>query len=101
MKTYTKIRPLGARPGLGTFESFWSGKYKSLEEAIGANDLVVVDFVKDAEGTIYFELYHTKDPNAKRHYELEVQNFLPVFGVDTFDDDAAQRMAHKMIDIFA
>ena len=102
MSKYTKISPLGPRKGSGTFDCWFDpDKYKTLEEAEQANDYVVVDFVKDEHGIIFFELYHTKDPGAKRHYELEIQHFLPFMGIDAFDDDAAERLAHKLLKFFA
>lgn len=98
---YTKISPLGPRPGIGTFDCWWNtDRYKSVVEAVAANDLVVVDFVQDEKGIIYFELHHTKDPEAKRHYELEIQNFIPALGIDAFDDHAAERLAQKMLGFF-
>lgn len=71
-----------------------------MEEAMAANDIAVVDFVQDEKGVIYFEIYHTKDLAAKRHYQLEVQHFDPQLGVDAFDDDAAERLAHKILGFF-
>ncbi len=97
---YTKISPLGPRRGPGTFDGVWNAdRYKRMEDAIAANDLVVIDFVKDEKGIIYFELYHTKDPDAKRHYELEIQYF-DKRGVDVCDDDAALRLANKILKFF-
>jgi hypothetical protein len=71
-----------------------------MEEAMKANDIAVVDFVQDENGIIYFEIYHTKDPAAKRHCRLEIQNFIPAIGIDAFDDAAAERLAHKILEFF-
>lgn len=98
---YIKISPLGPRKGPGTFDCWYdTEKYLSVEEAAVANDLVIVDFVKDENDIIYFELHHTKAPRSRRHYQLEIQNFIPAFGIDAFDDDAAERLAYKMLSFF-
>lgn len=82
---FTKIYPLGPKPGFGTYETFYdSSKYQSLKQAKEYYDVVVVDFVKDEWGVIYFEVYSTMTPDIKKYHKLIVQQF--PFGVDYNDD---------------
>jgi hypothetical protein len=93
---YTIIAPLGKRIGRGTFDTlFDSEKYSSMEQADQAGDLVVINFVQDSEGIIYFEGYHTKHPDNKRYIRLQIQHF--PFGIDIFDDAAAIGMAEDFL----
>lgn len=96
---YTKISPLGPRRGPGTFDGVFGPKYKTMEEAVAANDIVIIDFVKDENGIIYFQFYHMKDIAAKRYWQLQVQNFWAGV-VDVFDDEAAMLLANKMLEFF-
>ena len=98
-KPYEKIRPLPKRDGDGTYDQFWDmDKYDSLEKARKANDTVIIDFVKDEKGIIYFEFYHTKKPEEKTYYRLEWQHF--PFGVDTRDDNNATKLACEILSIW-
>lgn len=82
---YTVIAPLGERVGRGTFDTIYDNhKYKSVAKAIHNNDYVVVDFVQDGQGTIYFEAWYVKTPEAKAYQRLEIQHF--PFGIDMIDD---------------
>ena len=93
-----KCSPLGKREGAGTFDQIWDlDKYKSLEEAVKANDSVIIDFVKDDEGFKHFELYHTKKPEDKTHYRLQIQHF--PFGIDIMDDRNAIKLANHILNI--
>lgn len=96
---YTKISPLWPRRGPGTFDGVYGLKYKTMEEAVEANDIVVIDFVKDENDIIYFQFYHTKDIKAKRYWQLQVQDFY-MGVVDAFDDEAAMILARKMLGFF-
>jgi hypothetical protein len=93
---YTKIAPLGERPGPGSYDGFWNmEKYKSMEEAMSAGDFVTIDFVQDERQIIYFEFFHSKRPKIRLHYQLGWQRF-PA-GVDTRDDAAAIEIARTML----
>lgn len=91
---YTKIAPLGNRIGPGTYDCFWKPAYRSMEEALAANDFIVVDFVTDENGIIYFEFYHINTPQIKKYHRLMFQHF--PFGVDTRDDWMAGEIAQSM-----
>lgn len=93
---YTKISPLGPREGKGTFDTFYDTKKypKGQSQAEEANDAVIVDFVKDDDGIVYFEFYNTKAPEIKKYHQLEIQHF--PFGVDVFDDTSAINIATSM-----
>lgn len=92
---YTKIAPLGKRNSVGTFDDFYNdGKYNSMQEAWTAIDFVVVDFVQDEQGVIYFELYNKKAPEVKKYHRLRVQHF--PMGIDVFDDRAAEDIAKTL-----
>lgn len=92
-KEYTVISPLGKRSGYGTFETFFdTGRFRSIEEA--KDDCVVVDFVKNSSGRIFFHAYRKDDKSRFSLYELERQNF-PA-GVDVADDNAACAMAENL-----
>ena len=85
---YKKVSPLGPREGQGTYETFYSNeKYSTLQEAIKANDIAIVDFVRDENNTTYFEIYHSKHPDHKKYHRLNYQHF-PA-GVDMLDDSLA------------
>lgn len=91
-----KISPLGKRNGAGTFDEFWdTKKYETLEEAVKANDSVIIDFVQDSNDIIFLEFYHRKHPSKVRHYRLMFQ-FFPL-GLDTRDDNTAEEIARKML----
>lgn len=93
---YTKISPLGARNGLGTFEMFFdTSKYISPDAAQEANDVAIVDFVLNDDDVIYFEAYHIKSPEDKKHVRLQIQHF--PCGVDVMDDQAACDLANEFI----
>lgn len=94
MKKFEKISPLGERKGPGTFDGFWDNtKYDTMQEALEANDMVVVDFIKDENGIIYFEFYHIAEPNKKEIQMLQIQHF-PA-GVDIMDDQMACAKAQE------
>lgn len=93
---YTVFAPLGDRPGKGTYDTFWDNKYKDLAEGLAANDVVVIDFVKDVKGVIYFRFYNTRRSDEKEYYRLGWQNFIPALGVDTRDDWKAIEIGCKM-----
>lgn len=94
------IAPLGPRTGLGTFDTFWDpDKYKTVEDAITAQECVVVNFVEGEGQVIYFELYHIKYPNERRHHKLIIQWFRPELGVDQRDDWAAEEIANGILGI--
>ena len=98
--TYTKISPLGPRIGIGTFDTInVKEKYPDMNDAIAAKECVVVDFVKDEEGVIYFCAYHAKHVEDKLYRKLSIQYF-PV-GIDLFDDEAAMEMAIKLLEKYA
>ncbi|MCK9209258.1 MAG: hypothetical protein M0P61_00340 [Ignavibacteriaceae bacterium] len=83
--SYTKISLFGERKGVGTFETFFNtGKYKSIDEAIKINDYVIVDFVKDDKGIIYFEIKHSQRQNESIYHRLNIQR--PICGIDVSDD---------------
>ena len=93
---YTIIAPLGIMNGIGTFDTFHNQrKYSSCEEALKANDVIVIDFVKDENDIIYFQIYHTKSSHAKTYLQLEVQHF--PFGVDIIDDN---RVCQTVFELF-
>lgn len=99
MKKYEKIRPLGIRAGLGTYETiFRQSKYASPEQAIEANDAVIIDFVKDEKGLIHFSIYHIQTPHMCVYRMLAIQKFHS--GVDCFDDMAACSLAEVVFDNF-
>lgn len=82
---YTKISPLGQRKGIGTYDTFYDlSLYKSIQEAIDKNDVIIVDFVKDSDNIIYFEIYKSSDTENKQYHCLNFQHF--PCGVDTLDD---------------
>lgn len=92
---YTKISPLGPRTGTGTFDCFFdTQKYKAIDEAIAAGDYVQIDFVKDDNGTKFFEAFHMKNPTQKVRKQLEIQHF--PFGIDVRDDNNACQMAEVL-----
>jgi hypothetical protein len=94
---YTKISPLGWREGPGTFDSIYDNqKYKTIEEAIAANDIVVIHFVLDENDLINFEVFHSAHPEDKEYQCLQIQHF-PA-GIDIFDDYVALGMAEKLIE---
>ncbi len=91
-----KISPLGKRKGLGTFDTFFdTDKYEKVAQAHEANDVAVVDFVQDDDGVKYFEIYHTKNPDEKTTYRLQIQHF--PFGIDHFDDEWAAHYAQEFL----
>lgn len=83
---YKKIFPLGVRPGLGSYDTFWPEKeIKTLEDALAnSKQVIIIDFVKDEAGVIYFEAYDKNNPDEKKRMRLGWQHF--PFGVDTRDD---------------
>jgi len=88
---------LGPRVGPGTFDIFFdTEKYKTQEEAIAANDCVIIDFVRK-DGDIYFEAYHTKEPGVLLYERLEIQHFIAHIGIDTRDDQRACRLAQELL----
>lgn len=88
------VSPLGPRQGAGSFETFFDAeRFATIDLAISAQKAVVVDFIKDANGIIWFEAWHIKDPSTKKRRRLEVQHF--PFGVDVFDDEAAVNLAQE------
>lgn len=92
---YTKIFPLGKRPSKGSFDDFYdTKKFDSLKKSYDANDFVMVDFVKDEKGVIYFEFHHVKNPDEKKYHQLNYQHF-PA-GVDVMDDTIACEIAVSM-----
>lgn len=96
---YTIVSPLGPRLGPSTFDTiFNTDKYSTHEEAFLAHDFVKIDFVKDADGIIYFELSHSKRPDVKVHQRLLIQHF--PFGIDMRDDHSAIAIAVKMMEEF-
>lgn len=93
---YKKVDLFGKRNGRGTFDTFYDNeKYKTLEEADNADDVVVIDFVRDESGRLSFEAYKTTDPENKLHQMLQIQR--PVAGIDVMDDRAACLMAEKLL----
>ena len=93
---YTKISPLGNRTGPGTYDAIWNNKeYNSLEEAEEKGKLVVLDFVKDENNTVYFEIYNSDNPEEKKYHRLNYQHF--PFGVDALDDGLAIEIAETLI----
>lgn len=94
--SYTKIALLGERKGIGTFETFFNTKkYTSVDDAIKANDCVVVDFVKDDTGIIYFEIKHSQKPDECKYHRLDIQR--PIFGIDALDDAACCRIVDTLL----
>ena len=93
-----KLEPLdilGNRNGKGTFDTFYNTeKYKSVEDAINANDAVIADFVKE-DGIVYFQLYHLKEPNGVIHERLQIQHF-PA-GIDMMDDSRACEIGYGLL----
>lgn len=95
--TYTTISPLGKRNGIGTFDDIYdTTKYSSHPEAMAANDLVIIDFVQDTYGKMYFQCYYSKEPAIVKILPLQIQNFIPALGVDGWDDQAAMNLAQTM-----
>lgn len=95
---YEKIYPLGERKGIGSYETFFNqGKFKSIKEAIEANEYCVVDFVKDEQGIIYFEIYTGALPDVKTYHRLNIQHF--PCGVDVMDDNDALRISFGILDM--
>jgi len=93
--TYEIISPLGPRNGDGTFDTFFDlEKYKNQDEAKSSNDLVVINFVKNEGGLIFFEGYHSKVPDRKLYRQLNYQHF--PFGIDISDDNLAQELADNL-----
>ncbi len=93
--SYTKISPLGQRNGTGTFDTiFDSKKYTSMQDAFSANDYVVMDFVKDENNIILFEIYHVHNPDEKKYYRLQIQDF--PFGIDMIDDRLGVEIATSL-----
>lgn len=91
-----KIYPLGKRSGIGSFDTFWDiEKYKTLQEAISKNDVIIVDFVKDDDDIIYFEFYWSYNPEEKIYQILTIQHF--PLGVDIRDDRLACIQIQKML----
>lgn len=89
-KDYTIISPLGDRVGFGTFETFWPvDKYADVQDAYNNKDCVVVNFVQDSGGKIWFHFQDLSEPGHQVYYSLLVQNFSSHFGIDTRDDNAA------------
>lgn len=92
---YTRISPLGPRTGPGSFDCYFDmRKYASMQQAMSANDFVVVDFVKDEHKVVYFEFHHVQTPEERHQLRLQVQHF--PFGIDMFDDQAAGSKATSM-----
>lgn len=89
--TYKKIYPLGKNKSVGSFDDFFSKDYENIEQAWEKNDFVVVDFVEDENEIRYFEFYHIRTPETKKHHRLEIQHF--PFGIDVFDDKSACEIA--------
>jgi len=93
---FTIIAPLGDRVGFGTFETFWdTKKYDHVEVAYVNCDCVVVDFVKDKGGKIWFHFTDLAEPEHEVFYSLLVQKFNPDLGIDTRDDNAAVNIYNK------
>lgn len=93
---YTKISPLGPRVGPGTYDGLWdTEKYGSMEEAISANDIVVVDFAEDETGVKYFMLTYSNMPGRVILYRFRWQN-IPG-GVDDRDDEVVIGIARAML----
>lgn len=91
------IAPLGFRKGPGTFDAFFNeGRYKSCDEAEAAGDYVCVNFVRDENGVVFFEHFHTHDPETKLYTRLQIQHF--PFGIDVLDDQVAQHVAQDLFD---
>lgn len=91
MKT---ISPFGKKEGTGTFDClFDSEKYKSMDEAVSANDYVEGNYVDD-DGTLKIEAHHIREPYEKKYYTLNWQN--PLFGIDALDDNLACEMMAGM-----
>lgn len=87
---YKVIAPLGDRVGFGTFETFWATeKYPTVEDAFNNKDCVVVNFVQDNEGKIWFHFTDLAEPEHQLFYRLIIQHFDPKLGIDTRDDNAA------------
>lgn len=91
---YRIIAPLGSRPGLGTFDTIFPNGITK-EQAIDTHRAVIIDFVADPEGIIYFQAYHMLRPEDKRYHRLMIQHF--PFGVDIYDDSSAMRMAEDLL----
>jgi len=90
-----KIYPLGCR-GVGSYATYFdSTKYSSLKKAMSAHDFVVVDFMRDEEGTKYFKAYHSRRPADSIYRVLNVQHF--PFGIDYKDDELAQEMFKELL----
>lgn len=93
---YTKMYPLGKRSGLGSFETFYDiKKYIDYETAIKANDCVVIDFVSDENGIIYFSAFHTLNPSEIIYRKLNFQHF--PCGLDILDDNIACEIADELL----
>lgn len=91
------IAPFGPpRVGTATWDTIWDNtKYKTVREALKANDYVHGDYVVDDEGRLGIQLYHTKSPDIRKLYTLQFQN--PVAGIDVLDDQSALNIAISLL----
>ncbi len=92
---YERINLFGKKESRGTFDDFYSNKYKSLEDAYLANDYVECDFVKDKNEILYIEARNVKNPDVKEYYRLNYQH-CPA-GIDMLDDQLGAEMASKLL----
>lgn len=93
---FTIIAPLGDRIGYGTFETFWNIElYRDVDEAYAKSDCVVVNFVQDKGGKMWFHFNDLAEPEHQVYYSLLVQEFNPDLGIDTRDDNAAVNIYNK------
>ena len=91
-----KIAPFGKQRSDGTFDDLYNPeKFESIEAARAANDFVRMDFMRDEKGLIFIEASNAKNPNTKKLYKLEVQNFRA--GLDHIDDQNACEIAKTLL----
>jgi len=92
---YTKISPLGPRVGPGTFDFVFDTEKYKMDQAIIANDGIIVDFVKGNDGILYFDAYDTKQPDIHEYLRLQIQHF--PFGIDMMDDAAGFELGCSLL----
>jgi len=81
----------------GTYDDFFdTDKYKTHLDSVEADDFVKVDYVTDDNNTLGVLIYHTKNPEEKRHYQLSWQH--PVAGRDILDDNYIAEVADKLLE---
>ncbi len=92
---YEKIALFGPKKSRGTFDDFYSLKYKSLQDAYAANDYVECNFVRDEKGILYIEARNVKNPDERKYHKLEIQRCF--LGLDVLDDNMASKMAETLL----